>query len=101
MKRCAICLSVLLAGTAALNAADIPPGWQTLSPREELRPEFSFDPKGGPKHDGAFVIRHDEREGLHGWFQKSFPVEGGKHYRFKSVRMVQNVVVPRRSAVVR
>ena len=25
-----------------------PPGWTVAAPREEIRPEFSFDPKGGP-----------------------------------------------------
>ena len=84
-----------------INAADLPAGWQTMSPRDELKPRFSFNPKGGPKGEGTFVIAHDEREGLHGWFQKSFPVEGNKHYRFAAVRKVHNVTVPRRSAVVR
>jgi predicted amidohydrolase len=82
-------------------AAPLPEGWTGVSPRDEIRPAFGFDPKGGPKGDGAFVIQHDDREGLHGWVQKSFPVTGGKHYKFSAVRKVEKVAVPRRSAVVR
>ncbi len=101
-------LSLMVLGNAPVAApdkpaanGDIPEGWKTLSPRDELRPKFSFDPTGGPKKDGSFVITHDDREGLHGWFQKSFPVAGGKHYQFHAVRKVTNVTVPRRSASVR
>jgi predicted amidohydrolase len=96
------CLS--LAGFApSARAADatIPDGWKPSAPRDEIRPAFSFDPSGGPKKDGALVIAADGREGLHGWFEKSVPVAGGKHYRFHAVRKVRGVEVPRRSAVVR
>ncbi len=76
-------------------------GWSARSPRDEIRPEFSFDPLGGPKHAGSLVIRHDERDGLDGWFQKSFSVTGGEFYRFAAVRKLTDVAVPRRSALVR
>lgn len=79
----------------------LPAGWETAAPREEIRPDFSYDPTGGPKKDGAFVITHDEREGLHGYFHKSFSVVGGKFYHFHAVRKVENVAVPRRSVVAR
>ena len=70
-------------------------------PRDEIRPEFSFEPKGGPKQAGSFVIRHDKREGLDGWIQRSFAVTGGEFYRFEAVRKLTDVAVPRRSALVR
>jgi predicted amidohydrolase len=78
-----------------------PPGWKPASPRDEIRPDFSFDPKGGPKHDGSLIITADERVGLHGWWQKTLPIVGGRYYHFQALRKVQNVKVPRRSAVVR
>ena len=78
-----------------------PPGWKADSPREEIRPSFLFDPKGGPGGDGSLIIIADEREGLSGWWQKSFPILGGQHYRFHAQRKVENVKVPPRSAVVR
>jgi predicted amidohydrolase len=78
-----------------------PPGWSAQAPRDELRPEFTFEPQGGPKQAGSFVIRHDEREGLDGWFQKTFPVTGGEFYRFQASRQLFNVALPRRSALVR
>jgi predicted amidohydrolase len=76
-------------------------GWKAASPRQEIRPAFSFEPKGGPSGDGSLIITADEREGLSGCWQKSFPILGGQHYRFHAQRKVQNVKVPRRSSVVR
>jgi predicted amidohydrolase len=87
-------------GVVPMPAA-LPEGWTTKSPRDELRPLMHFNSTGGPNKTGAFTISHDDREGLHGWFEKSFPVSGGKHVRFYAVRKATNVAVPRRSAVVR
>ena len=72
-----------------------------MSPRDEIRPAFSFDPKGGARQAGALVISHDRREGLDGWFQKSFPVTGGEFHRFGAARKTHDVALPRRSALVR
>jgi predicted amidohydrolase len=114
-RRC--CLIVLgvvsVLGVATIQTSSVPPpprptesarfptGWETVSQREEIRPTFSFDPRGGPKGDGAFVITAADSIGQHGWCQKAFPVTGGKFYRFQSVRKTENVAVPRRSAIVR
>lgn len=78
-----------------------PPGWTTSSPRDEIRPQFSYQPSGGPKSGGAFIIRSDAREGLQGKWAKSFPVQGGKTYRFTAVRRAANIASPRRAAVAR
>ncbi len=104
---CAFAISVAtpIPPTSAEKTATVetafPPGWTTSSPRDELRPTFSFLPNGGPKSDGVWVITSDEKEGLHGWFSKTFPVCGGKHHHFHAVRKIHNVTTPRRSAVVR
>jgi predicted amidohydrolase len=102
----AVACSLSLAGCSApdkpaAQPADIPSDWKTASPRDEIAPKFTFDPAGGPKKAGALVITADDREGLHGFFQKSFPVTGDKHYKFHAVRKVTNVATPRRSASVR
>ena len=78
-----------------------PTGWSVKAPRDEIRPGFSFDAQGGPKQSGSLVIRHDERDGLDGWFQKSFAVKGGEFVRFQASRKLTGVAVPRRSALVR
>jgi predicted amidohydrolase len=97
--RCIVMAWLAISGQAA--AEKFPDGWTARAPREELRPRFGFDPRGGPRQQPAWWIAHDEREGLHGWFEKSFVVQGGRHYAFHAVRSVQKVAVPRRSAVVR
>src|SRR5262249_17308786 len=43
----------------------------------------------------------DEREGLHGWWQKTFSVTGGQFYRFSAWRRTENIAVPRRSVLAR
>ncbi|MEI7809588.1 MAG: carbon-nitrogen hydrolase family protein, partial [Verrucomicrobiota bacterium] len=47
------------------------------------------------------MITADQRDGLDGWFQKSFAVKGGDFYRFDAIRKTSGVAVPRRSALVR
>lgn len=80
---------------------DLPPGWSARSPRDEIRPAFAYDPAGGPRRAGAFVITHDQRAGLQGWVEKEFPVTGDTWVRFGVVRKVRNVPDPRRSCPVR
>jgi len=83
------------------KVAGAPEGWTVAAPRHDIRPEFAFDPHGGPERQGAFVIKADAREGLDGGWIKMFPITGGRHYRFRAVRKVENVALPRRSAVVK
>ena len=78
---------------------DAPEGWMTYAPRDEIRPEFGYDARGGPDGKGAFIIRADRREGLAGAWKKSFPVVGGKSYRFTARYQAEGVAVPRRSVL--
>jgi predicted amidohydrolase len=78
-----------------------PVGWQATAPRDEIKPSFAYDPKGGRRGMGSFVIAHDQRDGLDGYWTKTFPVEGGRYYHFSAQRRLENVAVPRRSAVAR
>ncbi len=78
-----------------------PLGWTANAPRDEIRPAFSFEPKGGPNSAGSLVVTHDQREGLDGWFQKSFAVSGGECYRFRVLRKISRVAAPRQSCLVR
>lgn len=75
--------------------------WRALSPRDEIRPRFSVEAAGAGETAPRLVIEADAREGLHGWWQRSLPVEGGKHYRFSVLRKATGLPAPRRSAVVR
>jgi len=83
------------------GAAELPEGWQTQAPRDEIRPQFAYEPTGGPNGGERFIIQADDREGLHGYWTKTFSVEGGKHYRFSTQRRIQNIELPRRSVLVR
>ncbi len=98
-------LFLLLAVAAPLSAnaatAQAPDGWSHTAPREEIAPTFTHDPQGGPSGGGSFVIESDGREGLIGFWTKSFPVRGGDSYRFSARRRVENVSSPRRCAVAR
>ncbi len=88
-------------GSIGLTASEskAPEGWTTAAPRDEIRPQFAFDAKGGPGGTGCFIIRADQREGLDGSWRKTFPIQGGKYYRFESFHKANGVAVPRRSIV--
>jgi predicted amidohydrolase len=81
-------------------ASPWPEGWTARSPREEIRPAFAWE-QNGAEPAGRFVIRHDQREGLDGWFERTVPVTGGDWYSFSVRRRLENVPLPRRSALVR
>jgi predicted amidohydrolase len=78
-----------------------PDGWHPAGPRPEIRPTISFEPRGGPNRSGAFVIATDEGVGQHGWVHRTFPVTGGKTYRFLARRKTARVDFPRRSTPAR
>jgi predicted amidohydrolase len=75
--------------------------WTAVAPREEIRPHFQRTQTGGKSGHGGLAIVADEREGLHGWWQKTFSVTAGRYYRFSSWRRTDNVAVPRRSVLAR
>ena len=95
------CLVALTAGSAIAQAEDAPKGWQPQSPRESIRPDFAYNQAAGRQGEGALVIQHDEREGLDGWWEKSFDVKPGTYVRFQAFRQVQKISLARRSALVR
>ena len=97
-----VALVALVAVTSAeAETSQAPAGWTIAAPREEIKPLFSYEPKGGREGKGSLVIVADEREGLAGWWQKTFDVEGGKSYRFTAWRKAENIATPRRAAVAR
>jgi predicted amidohydrolase len=83
------------------NPAAAADGWVSAAPREEIRPQFSFAAKGGHDGKGAWIIRHDAREGLDGSWNRIVAVQGGRFYRFHAFRKLAHVELPRRSAVAR
>ena len=96
------CSVALLFLTGFGLAADlIDDSWQSTAPRGEIRPHFSFDPKGGRARTAALVIETDDREGLSGSWFKVLPVQGGQHYRFTAHRFVEGAAEPRRNVVAR
>jgi predicted amidohydrolase len=76
-------------------------GWATGAPRDEIRPQFSYEPRGGMDGKSALVIHADDREGLDGYWSKSLPAAGGSYVKFAGWFRVKNVPVPRRSVVVK
>jgi predicted amidohydrolase len=88
-------------GSRSPCASDATNGWTTASPRKEITPLFEFAPEGGRQGHGALVIRTDGREGLDGHWERPFPVKGGASYRFRALRQIENVPVPRRSVLAR
>ncbi len=94
-------IALFFVAAAAGDAKSAPDGWQTAAPRDEIRPRFDYDSKGGKDGKGALLIIADDREGLDGHWVKTFQVTGGKHYRFFALRRVENIATPARSVVAR
>jgi predicted amidohydrolase len=86
--------------TCALAAA-APAEWRTVAPRDEIRPAFSYESGGGPGNSDRLVIMTDGREGLDGYWVRTFAVEGGRRHRFSAACRFDNVETPRRSVVAR
>lgn len=77
-----------------------PDGWTTAAPRDEIRPAFAYEPTGGGDGGGAFVITAARREGLDGYWTRTFPITGGRYYCFQALYQARDVAVPRRSVLV-
>ncbi len=99
MKTVFLALVCSLWAAFPMRAAD--DDWSAVAPRDEIRPQFQRAEIGGKSGRGVLAIRADEREGLHGWWQKTFPVTGGRYYRFSAWRRAENIAVPRRSVLAR
>jgi predicted amidohydrolase len=94
-------VSPVFAGDEARSGKEPPAGWKASSPRAEIRPEMTYLAHGGRDGKGRFVIKQDGREGLHGYWSRSFAVKGGSHYRLQAWRRVKGVPTARVSAGVR
>ncbi|NLX99743.1 MAG: carbon-nitrogen hydrolase family protein [Rhodopirellula sp.] len=76
-----------------------PDDWTAIASRSEVAPQFSATTTGGKENAASLVIDADAREGLHGAWTKTFPVAGGKWYRFRAYRKAEGVACPRRSLI--
>lgn len=76
-------------------------GWSTGAPWSEISPHFEFLPDAGSSGSPALRISADHRDGLHGWWQKTVPVQGGRWYQFRVLRRISVEAADRRAAVPR
>src|SRR4029079_4567905 len=95
------CIAGRAAGAAETNVKGAPSGWTTLAPREEVKPSFRYEAQGGRGGREVFIISGDERDGTSGWWQKKFPIEGGKTYHFSAWRKTEGVASVRQSGLAR
>lgn len=100
------CVCVLIAAGSAASAdepslSQTPAAWTTGGPREELLPKFSSSQSGGPANAAVLSAIADQRDGLHGWWKRTLPVQGGQWYQFSAWRRVRGATVPRQTAVAR
>ncbi|HUS34190.1 MAG TPA: carbon-nitrogen hydrolase family protein [Verrucomicrobiae bacterium] len=100
MKTILFTLACLVSASVQLAASSMD-DWSPQAPRDEIRPRFERTTAGGKSGHGALMIHDDDRPGLNGWWQKSFSITPGKHYRFTAWRRAENVATPRRSVIAR
>lgn len=97
-------VAAILCATPGFNPASadlIDASWEHASPRAEIAPRFTHDPKGGRDGASSLVIETDDREGLSGQWFKTVAVKGGQHFRFIAWRKTDGVATPRRSTAAR
>ena len=99
--RFVVLLSVFGVNSCVGSEGTVPEGWQFVAARDEIQPAAKWDPTGGPDNDGAFVMSSDDRAGLAGSWNRTFPVRGGQHYRFSAMRRSENMALVRRAGVAR
>ncbi|MDB4678855.1 carbon-nitrogen hydrolase family protein [Rhodopirellula sp.] len=92
----------LLAGLTSGSELVIPDGWETTTPRDEIKPIFQWIPShAGGSTTERFTIKADHRSGLSGAWVTTKPVKGGDWYRFRVNRRTTGMTLARRSAIAR
>src|SRR5262245_55692435 len=97
-------IASLLTSVTFLVAAEkttAPAGWTTAAVRDEVTPDFRYDPRGGRDGQAALIAASDSRERMTGWWQQTPPVKGGQWYRFQTYRKVDGPGLARRTGVAR
>src|SRR4051794_8634606 len=106
--RLSVCMAAGMLVCACLSATRRPAaagevpadgGWSTGAPRDEIRPEFAYEPGDGPGRQAALVIKAGQRDGVDGYWTKAYPVAGGRYYHFDARYEAKGVDLPRRSVV--
>jgi predicted amidohydrolase len=94
--RASVLFSVAL---AAMTAATLPEGWEPSAFRDEIKPQFRREARGGRDGTEALIIETD-KDGLDGAWRRRFPVEGGKWYRFHVWRKTSGTQYPQQTGAV-
>ena len=89
-----VCWTLAAAQAASADELELS-GWRPFSPRDEIRPEFAINPRGGPDGKGGLVIRLDDREGLDG-FTNPITGEDYREWRKGSILCGHNLWVSNR-----
>ncbi len=85
---------------ASMYAASVPEVWEPYAFRDEIRPSFRHEAKGGRDGAEALVIETDKRDGLDGAWRRTFAVEGGKWYKFRVWRKTTGTAWPQQTGVI-
>ena len=76
-------------------------GWAKWSPRDEISPQFSFDPKGGRDGRGALKITARAPSDFGAWRNTLGNLRGGQAYRFTAWYRTEKVENDRHCVIAR
>jgi hypothetical protein len=76
-------------------------GWKRWSPRDEIMPQFSFDPKGGRDGRGALKIAARAASDFGAWRSTLGNLRSGQAYRFNAWYRTRNIEHERHSVIAR
>ena len=90
----------IIARSQFATAADVA-GWKSWSPRDEISPQFAFDPKGGREGRGALKIAVRAASDFGAWRSKLGDLRPGQAYRFNAWYRALDVQNERHSIIAR
>ncbi len=99
MRFASLCC-LILPGAALATAASAPEGWVAGAPRREIEPRLTYKDKGGREGKGVFIADAGGKEGVNGYWSRTYPVQGGRYYRFRVYRRAIRLEWPQQSTPV-
>src|SRR5688500_18064967 len=88
------------ARSVSANEADAA-DWKRWSPRDEIMPQFAFDPKGGREGRGALKITARAASDFGAWRSTLGNLRAGQAYRFNAWYRTQSIENERHSVIAR
>ena len=94
------CVCLFLYHDAFTSPVNANGGWTPFSPRPEISPQFKFSKRGGPDHDGSWIIEQGLEKSQIGAWSREYKIAGGSYYGFEAFGLGKGVLNQRANCYV-